>query len=165
MARVDAIVVLGGEQQRSLHGIALYKQGLAPELWLTGDEMLPGETISSAQVDAQLAIKQGVPAEVIHLLPTANTWEDGRAISAFAAQRHVRSILVVTSWPHSRRALCVIQRWLAGSGVRIYYDASPASDYGPDDWWQRENGRIEVLDELVKIGFYWWRYGLPPWSC
>ena len=98
MARVDAIVVLGGEQQRSLHGIALYKQGLAPELWLTGDMLLPGETISSAQVDAQLAIKrEGVPAEVIHLLPTANTWEDGRAISAFATQRHVGSILVVTS--------------------------------------------------------------------
>lgn len=155
VGRVDAIVVVGDCPKRILHGIALYGQGLAPELWHTG---------SYAQSAARLAIEHGVPAEAIHLLSTTSTWEDGQEISAFAKQRQVDSILVVTSWYHSRRALCVIQQQLVGSGVSIYYDP-PALRYGSGNWWQYKDGWTAVCGELVRIGFYWWRYGLAPWRC
>lgn len=165
IAPVDAIVVLGGNPQRSRHGINLYKQGLASELWHTGDVPYPGRTISYAQSAVQLAIEQGVPTENIHLLATVSTWEDGQKIATLAKERKMKSILIVTSWAHSRRALCVIEQHLAGSGVGIYYDSPPSSRYGPDNWWQYKSGWVTVFRELGKIGVYWWRYGVAPWRC
>lgn len=159
IGHVDAIAVLGGDRQRSLHGIALYREGLAPELWQTG-------TVSkNAQYVVPIAVQRGVPAAAIHLLPSTSTWEDGSEIVALAKQKQVHSILIVTDWFHSRRALCVIQQQLTGSGIDMYYDAPPISSYGPDNWWRQRQGRKVVLSELVKIAYYWWQYRVTPWRC
>ncbi len=162
--RADAIVALGGSNSRTLHSITLYRQGLAPEIWYTGDCLCSGETISFAQSAAQFSIERGVPAKAIRLLATTSTWEDGQEIAVLAKERQVQSILVVTNWAHSRRALCVIEQQLAGSGIAIYY-APPNSLYEPEKWWQHNRGRVAVFKELVKIGFYWVRYGTAPWDC
>ena len=37
--------------------------------------------------------------------------------------------------------------------------------YGPENWWQHEDGLVAVTNELIKFGFYWWHYGLVPWQC
>jgi uncharacterized SAM-binding protein YcdF (DUF218 family) len=161
----DAIVVLGASNSRTLHSITLYRQGLAPEIWHTGDCLCSGETISSAQSAAQFSIERGVPAEAIRLLATDSTWEDGQEIVALAKERQVQSILVVTDWTHSRRALCTIKKHLAGSGIAIYYAPLTDSFYGPENWWQHRHGRVVVFKELAKIGPYWVRYGVAPWRC
>ncbi len=164
--QADVIVVLGGGGPgRTLRSITLYKQGLAPEIWHTGDCQCSGEAISSAQSAARFSIERGIPAEAIHLLATASTWEDGQKIATLAKERQAQSILVVTDWSHSRRALCVIRRQLAGSGIDIYYAPSANPPYGPEDWWRSKYGRVVVFRELVKIGFYWARYGMVPWRC
>jgi uncharacterized SAM-binding protein YcdF (DUF218 family) len=155
--QTDAIVVLsGGGPERTLYGVALYEeQDLAPQKICFTD----------GQFARQFAIEQGVPAEAIHLLATTSTWEDGEEIAALAKRASMQSVLVVTDWYHSRRALCVIQYHLADSGVTVYYDPPPALTYGPDDWWQSEDGLVAVINELIKFGFYWWQYGLVPWHC
>jgi uncharacterized SAM-binding protein YcdF (DUF218 family) len=163
--QADAIAVLGGNPRRIQTGISLYKQGLAPEIWHTGDVPYPGREISFARSAAQRAMEQGVPPEAIHLLATTSTWEDGQAIAALAKERQVQSILVVTNWSHSRRALCTIKHHLAGTGVVIYYTPSLDSRYGPGNWWHYKSGRAIVLRELGKIGLYWARYGVIPWCC
>jgi len=155
--RADAIVVLGGGSDRTLRGITLYKQGLAPAFWHTGN-------CESPQGNAQIAIQHGVPAEAIRVPVTHSTWEDGQAIAELAKEQKVQSILVVTDWYHSRRALSMIRKQLAGSGIHIYYDSPPAALYSPDNWWRYGEGRRTVLGELAKIGLYWVRYGVTPWQ-
>lgn len=156
VTRVDAIIVLGGgDGERTMQALDLYKDGLAPELWHTGH----------GWNWVELDIQQGVPREHIHLLPSTSTWEDAQAIAAFAQRQKVRRILVVTDWYHSRRALCTIQHHLAGSRIEIYNDSPPTSSDGPDNWWQSKSGRSQVLSELGKIVYYWLRYGLNPWQC
>jgi uncharacterized SAM-binding protein YcdF (DUF218 family) len=163
--QVDAIVVLGSNSRRSQYGISLYEQGLASEFWHTGDVLWLGKEQSPAQSAAQLAIEHGVPAEDIYMLATTSTWEDGQKIAALVKERQTQSILIVTSWYHSHRALCVIKQQLADSGVTIYYAAPTDVLYGPEDWWLDKYGRITILTELVKIGYYWIRYGVSPWNC
>jgi uncharacterized SAM-binding protein YcdF (DUF218 family) len=164
--QVDAVVVLGsGHPQRMLRGISLYKQGLGPELWHTGHTLGPREHMTRAQQAAQLAIAHDVPAEAIRLLASGSTWEDGQAIAAQIKDRQLKSIIVVTDWWHSRRALCVIKQQLAGSRVAVYYAPPPDSPYGPDNWWQERRGRALVFRELVKNGYYWSHYGVVPWRC
>ena len=162
----DAIVVLaGGNPRRILRAITLYKQGLASELWHTGNVWAPDKIIPPAQSGAQLAIERGVPDEAIHLLATSNTWEDSQEIAVLAKQRQVQSILVVTDWWHSRRALCAIKKQLAGSGIAIYCASSTDPSYNPENWWRTRTGLVGGLEELGKIGFYWVRYGVVPWRC
>lgn len=161
---VDALVIFdGGNPERLQQGIALYQQGLAPELWHTGDIVWPGETHSDAQAAARRAIAQGVPAEDIHLLPTTSTWEDGAQVAALAERRQIDSVLIITDWWHSRRALCALYQHL-DSGVNVYF--SPASSpFGPTTWWHSTDGREAVTSELLKFGYYWLRYGMVPWHC
>lgn len=162
--KADAIVVLsGGGPNRLIRGIALYKQGLAPELWYTGDMPVENMTrFTDGRLARQFALDDGVPEDAIHLLPTTSTWEDGIEIAALAENRQIRSILLVTSWYHSRRSLSVIRHHLGKSGIEVYFSASDNVSCGPENWWQSEEGLVAVVNELIKFGYYWWRYGLVP---
>lgn len=166
-APADAIVVLeGGGPQRMLPAIQLYHQGIAPELWITGDAPIP-ELPSRTQgpFARAFAEERGIPSEAIRLLKSTSTWEDAEQIAALAMQEGVDELVIVTSWYHSRRARCVIEQHLAGTGVRTHYELAPTSRFGPADWWRHEDGLIAVSNELLKLGFYWWQYGMAPWKC
>ena len=106
-----------------------------------------------------------MPDEAIQVLSSTSTWEDGQAIAALAQQRNVRSVLIVTNWYHSRRAMCVVRQHLRNSGVSVYYDPPPGAAVKPDNWWRSEQGRDMLFTELAKIGYYWVRYGLAPVLC
>jgi len=154
----EVIAVYGGAGDRTDHGINLYQHGLAPELWHTG------YANRRTSVVAHL-LKRHLPLDTVHFLPSHNTWEDGQAIATLAKQRHIQRILVVTSWYHSRRAMCAIKTQLAGSDVEVYYDVSPSHGSGPDNWWQSATSRRQVVNELAKLAYYGVRYGMVPWSC
>jgi uncharacterized SAM-binding protein YcdF (DUF218 family) len=163
--RAEAIVVLGGREERADHAIDLYRQGLAPELWITGDKPPPRDLTSFASRMRSRAIAAGVPPSAIQVLRSESTWEDGRAIAALAGAREVDSLLVVTSWTHSRRAMCVIQHQIPAGAVQVSYDSPPNPGHGPEWWWQSPDARNQVLMELIKLGGYALRYGLNFAAC
>ncbi|MCS6882603.1 MAG: YdcF family protein [Oscillochloridaceae bacterium] len=164
VAPVDAIVVLGGRYPyRDQHAINLYHQGIGQEIWRTGPVELPaGRLVERAR---RLAQEQGVPEEAYFVLESYSTWDDGQQIAALARERQTRSVLIVTDWAHSRRALCVIGRHLAGSEVTVLYDHPHDLAITPDNWWRDAYGREAVLSELGKMGFYALRYGAAPLGC
>ncbi|MCL5994968.1 MAG: YdcF family protein [Chloroflexi bacterium] len=165
-APADAIAVFSGGRQRLRQAVALYRQGLAPELWHTGDAPQGEEPFErSSQLARQAAIDMGVPPDAIHLLPSTSTWEDAQQIAALARQRGIHSILLVTSWYHGRRGLCVMRRHLDGTGIRVTFQAASNVTFGPDNWWRNEEGFMDVVNEYIKFGFYWLHYGLAPWQC
>jgi Fuc2NAc and GlcNAc transferase len=167
VAHADAIVVLsGGGPERLMHGITLYKEGLAPRLWYTGDALASGmTTFTDAQLARKFAIEQGVPLEAISLLSTTSTWEDGREIAAKVSRERIQSVLLVTDWYHSQRALCVVRQQLSSTGATLYYSPPPALTYGPGDWWHNEDGLVAVSTELIKFSLYRLKYDLTPWRC
>lgn len=154
----DAIVVHGGSRGRTLYGIQLYDQGLAPELWHTGYAYHQPEITTTVT-------QHGVSASAFHWLSTESTWDDGQQIVAFSRQRKVHSILVVTDWWHSHRALCSIRSHMNDHEFVVYFAPSPAGASGPDTWWQSASSRRNVLSELLKFGYYAIRYGMNPWTC
>jgi len=165
-APVDAIVVLGGgDPERIDHAVALYRQGLGRELWHTGNMSNLADSRSEASYVLRVAANNGVPATMTHLLTSTSTWEDAEVITTLASQQKTHSLLIVTHWTHSRRALCVIEHQLAGTGIQVYYDPPLTPAYTPDNWWQTSMGFRNGFVELVKIGFYWVQYGLAPWRC
>ncbi len=161
----DVIAVLGSTPERAMHGIRLYQQQLGHEYWHTGDGVISRPHVFHAQDAAQLAREQGIPEADIHLLPSRSTWQDGQSIARLARERHADSIIVVTDWYHSRRAMCIIRQQLDGTGIDVSYAAPPLTDYRPDNWWQVPRHRHAVPGEYGKLVFYALRYGLQIWRC
>lgn len=160
----DVIVVLAGDPERLHYGLELYEQGLAPEIWYTGnfsETPMPSE----AEFAKAFAIQQGVPENRFHLLTSTSTWEDAQATIAEAKQRNIHHILVVTSWYHSRRAACIFHKQLADTNIMMSFYATPTNAHTPENWWKQERGLVSVTNEYIKTVFYWWNYGLAPWEC
>lgn len=158
----DAIVVLGGGgPERTMHGIELYRQGVAPKLCFTGDRPTPEmTTFTDGQLARDMAVRAGIPADAISLLDTSSTWEDGRQIALGVKQTGLRRIVIVTNWYHSRRALAVIRKQLAGQSVQVFYSPPPTSAGCPERWWTRDEWLVSVINEWIKIWVYRVNYGL-----
>ena len=162
-AHADAIVVLGGGfPLRDQHAIDLYREGYAREIWRTGD--VPGGSLV-LQKARHLAMQQGVPESAFVPVMTDSTWADGREIARMAQERNARRLIIVTDWPHSRRAMCVINRHLASANIAAFYDGPRNPPYTPASWWRDPEGRRIVPGELLKTFYYLLRFGVTPWSC
>lgn len=158
LRQADAIVIHGGNPYRTDYGVALYRRGLAPELWHT--------SYANRYDLTELIVvnNDGVPQRAFHYLATTSTWSDGTEIAAAIRAQKLHSVIIVTDWWHSRRALCATEQQLGGYNVAIQF-APSASPAGPDTWWKNPDIRKDVLSELVKLGYYAARYGMNPWGC
>jgi len=44
----------------------------------------------------------------------------------------------------------------------IYVSPAPDPRYDAGRWWQYEHSLVAAFNELIKLGFYWARYGIAP---
>ena len=160
--QADVIVVLGGGgPERAMHGINLYRQGMASKICFTGDRPTPEmPSFTDGRLARDLAVREGVPTGDIYLLKTTSTWEDGQQIAAGVKQLGLRRIVIVTSWYHSRRAIAVIRKHLAGESVEVFYSPPPTSARCPDRCWSRDEWMIMIVNEWIKIALYQVKYRL-----
>jgi uncharacterized SAM-binding protein YcdF (DUF218 family) len=166
LAPADVIVVLGGDHPaRVLTAADLYTRGLAHELWITGDVPPPGARVSVAEAARYVAFTRGIPYEHQVLLASTSTWEDAAQIRVAVERTRVRSLLVVTSWYHSRRAICVLKHQLADLDVLVRYMPSTYTLPTSAHWWKRPLGWWSAAREVVAFAYYGVRYGMPPWIC
>ncbi len=156
----DAIVVLGGSVwpdgvlsnssvRRALHGIGLYRKGLAPLLVFLGPARSAGP--SEAEVRAALARELGIPAGAILTEADARTTrEEALRVKALLSPRGIRRILLVTNPLHMWRARHVFQR----AGFEVH--AAPADDFpnAADSPEGRLNLMSRVLGELFARLYY-----------
>ena len=116
----DAIVVLGsgvmpegeladGSLRRTVHGIRLYRRGLAPRLVLLGPRY---RGVVEAEVRAAHARDLGVPGEAI-VVEAGGT--DTRDEAARVAALGARSVVLVTGSHHMPRARRAFER----AGMRV----------------------------------------------
>ena len=147
----DAIVVLGaGVQQdgtltrhslqRTVHGILLYKRGLAPLLVFSG-ATLPDRP-READVRARLARQFGVPEAAVMVQGEVQTTRDeARSIHAALAPRGLTRIVLVSDAVHLIRA----RPLFAHEGFAVL--AAP-SDGAPDRHLTPEQ-RLKAMRDLV----------------
>jgi uncharacterized SAM-binding protein YcdF (DUF218 family) len=161
-APADAIVVPGaGELGRALlsdesmlrviHGIELYKKGLAPILVLCGAADSDGNGSREVSLRAKLAAAMGIPPDAILSEEGANTtYEESLHTSQVLRQRHATRILLVTDSLHMRRAMYVFER----TGLRV--QPSISADYpsavvsAKDRLWLT----MRILEESAALLYY-----------
>jgi uncharacterized SAM-binding protein YcdF (DUF218 family) len=171
LERADALVVLSGSGtyvERTQWAARLFREGRAPKIILTEDPV-PGPWSQEEQRNptfterAMAELKRaGVPADRIEVLPgpVTSTYEEAVLLRPYAASRGLRSILVVTSSYHSRRALWTMRRAFDGSGIEIGLDAVPPGRQAPRPalWWLKPLGWRMVALEYLKMAYYFFRY-------
>lgn len=168
--RADALVVLSGSAayaERTAAAARLFREGRAPLVLLTDDGVQGGWSEAEqrnprfVELAAMELRRGGVPGEFIRVLdarPT-NTHDEAEAVRAYAAGRGLRSLLVVTSPYHSRRALWTWRRVFRGSGVEVGLEpAEAARAPGAWSWWLSAAGWRDVGGEYVKTAYYAVRY-------
>jgi uncharacterized SAM-binding protein YcdF (DUF218 family) len=155
-----AIVVFGGAAPfRSMEAATLYKQGWAPEVWVTtGRQRADDVTLARLGIERppehyynlQVLERLGVPSSAIRVLgaPVANTAEE---IGVIAERlRHVGggNVILVTSQYHTRRVRFFWRRVATpGAEARVHYARGEPLD--PRRWWSNSTEMIAVAREWV----------------
>lgn len=163
LAPADAIVILGGGRpNRPEHGVALYEAGYAPRVVFSGGKLYEvGLDCSSALLSLEDARRLGLPDGAALIAEEAqSTYDEAVNLSRLAREQGWRSLIVVTDPFHTRRAGRTFRALLPG--VTITTSAAPEPDHDPARWWANERGLLAVVDETIKLGFYWIRYGIAP---
>lgn len=171
LPHADALIVLSGSStyvERTRWAAQLWSIGRATEIVLTNDGQRGGWSsaeqrnpffVERAQAELEQA---GVPRASIVVLPetVASTHDEALLVRRYVESRQLRSILLVTSPYHSRRALWTTQTVFAGSGVKIGVDAPPPGQQTPPPatWWLHGSGWKGVAGEYAKLGYYYVRF-------
>jgi uncharacterized SAM-binding protein YcdF (DUF218 family) len=172
LASADVLVVLSGSSaylERTHKAAEVFRQGRAP-LVLLSDDNTRGGWSSAQQRNPYFVerardelIKEGVPAEKIRIVPglALSTRDEALLLKEYVLAQGFKSILVVTSGYHSRRALRSLRQSFAGTGITIGLEPAPIGSSTPYSffWWLQPAGWRNVGGEYVKLIYYWFKYG------
>lgn len=169
LEKADAIFVLAGSSvyiERNQKAAMLYKEGIASKIFLTNDGARGGwnkkEQKNPYFVERayQELISQGVSENDIEILPgTVNgTKDEARLFVEIAREKDLKSVLLVTSAYHTRRALQVFEMEALKNKLPIEIGIeSPQTGQQtppPFTWWLSGGGWELVGLEYVKTLYY-----------
>ena len=167
LQRADAIVVLSGSAcllERTQEAATLYNSNVASRVVLTNDN-LRGTWSSTEQRNPFFyerardnLVLTGVPEQRIEVIynPVTSTYDEATTVRDYAQAQGYKSILVVTSGYHSRRALWTLQRVFKDSDVQVGLRAvdTGIQTPAPLTWWLHARGWQMVAGEYVKSVYY-----------
>jgi uncharacterized SAM-binding protein YcdF (DUF218 family) len=164
LEKAQAIVVLsGGMPLRAREAAKLYREGWAPEVWLTHSRE-PGATLGRMGIfhvgedayDRQVLMHEGVPSSAIRLLQPAivNTADEIAAASGALAEEKGSSVIIVTSKVHTRRVRILWHRLAVRRGKAVVRAASD-DPFEPRRWWRTTGDALDVVREVLGILNAW----------
>src|SRR5260370_5541907 len=168
LVKARAIVVLSGAMPlRAIEAAKLYREGYAPEIWLTHSAE-PGETLERMGIpfsgedhyNRLVLIHEGVPTEAIHVLEPriVNTADEIKVVAAALGRESNRTVIFVTTKAHTRRVRLLWRTLVPGQGRAIVRAASSDS-FDPQHWWRTTSDALDVVREVLGLLNAW--AGLP----
>ena len=150
---VEAIVVMGAAQYngkpspvlraRLDHAAALYREGLAPAVVVTGG-IGEGDRVSEATVGQQYLVAHQVPVRAVVVRPVGrSTLTSIRSVAEWARQHSVKRVLLVSDPFHMLRLRLEAKR----VGLEPYTSPTPTSPISAN--WREELGFLAA--EALKI--------------
>jgi uncharacterized SAM-binding protein YcdF (DUF218 family) len=156
--RADAIIVLSDDNfyaDRAARAADLYRHGMASLVVASGRRLRPYAGI--AELMEHDLIERGVPKDrILRVAHQAeNTKEEAEALEPLALQRKWRSIIVVTSSYHTRRARYIFVH-VFPAGIQVRVSGAQDGDFDPDHWWERRISIKSLTREMAGMAVAMW---------
>ena len=159
-AHADAILLLGDDNfyaDRATRAAELIRQGTAPVVVASGRRLRPSAGI--VELMQHDLVERGVPKE--RILPLAqdadNTEEEAAALAKFCTERHFRSIILVTSNYHTRRARYIFEKTFP-SAISVSVASARDGDFDPERWWEKRKSEKLFVHELAGMLVAMWDF-------
>ena len=108
---------------------------------------------TAASVGAELLVKEGIPKEVVQMVPTRVIGRDRTYSSAIALKEwlrahdsRVQAVNIITEGTHARRTRLLFQEAL-GKDVKVGVISVPSPDFDAAHWWSYSEGAEDVVGE------------------
>ena len=158
LERSDAIIVLSDDNfyaDRATRAAEIYRQSLAPIVVASGIRLRPYAGI--AELMTHDLIERGVPKE--HILPfpqdADNTREEAEALKILVAQKNWKSVIIVTSNYHSRRARYIFRK-VFPSDIKIAMAGARDADFDPSHWYEHRRSVKRFAHEVTGLFVAHW---------
>jgi len=150
-AHADALLLLGDDNfyaDRATHAAELIRHGVAPVVVASGRRLRPSAGV--VELEEHDLIERGVPKDKIIRFPhdADSTKEEAVALARFCADRHFRSVIVVTSNYHARRARYIFDKVFPAT-IGVSVAGAHDGDFDPENWWEKRKSQGLFLHEIV----------------
>ena len=164
LERSDAILVLGDDNfyaERATRASQIYRQGLAPIVVASGRRLRPYAGI--AELIEHDLVERGVPKDkILRVAHDAdNTREEANGLAQIAKQKKWRSVIVVTSNFHTRRARYIFTH-VFSEDVRIRISGARDGDFDPERWWEKRISVKDLAREMAAMAVAIWEQHTGP---
>ena len=168
-----AIVVLSGRVPfRAMEAASIYREGLAPEVWLTREVVGPEEqaldrlgvaVVRNDAYNRAVLERLGVKPEAIRVLAAGvwNTVDEMRLVAAELGRAGGDRVIIVTSKTHSRR---VRATWaaLVGASPKAIIRYAREEPYDARGWWRNTRDALDVSREAFGLMNVWAGFPVQP---
>jgi uncharacterized SAM-binding protein YcdF (DUF218 family) len=147
----DAIIILSDDNfyaDRATRASQVFREGMAPLVVASGRRLRPRAGI--AELMEHDLIERGVPKDKILRVPhdADNTREEAEVLAQLALQRKWKSVIVVTSNYHTRRARYIFEKVFPPATV-IRVTGARDGDFDPDRWWEKRISIKKLAREMA----------------
>jgi uncharacterized SAM-binding protein YcdF (DUF218 family) len=162
--KADLIVCLTGSNvERGLATADTYDMGLAPKIFLARKTPPDGVAVlmekglnypENKDLLLMLLKGLGVPRDALFISAESveSLFEEAELVKKVVDDRGYRSIIVITSPIHSRRAWLTFRKVFKGDeNIRILVTPTTYSNYKPEEWWKKGPYSHEVISEYGKL--------------
>lgn len=158
LERADALIVLSDDNfyaDRATRAAELFRQGLAPLVVASGRRLRPSAGI--AELMEHDLVERAVPREkIVRIAHDAdNTREEAEVVAQLATDRRWRSVIVVTSNYHTRRARYIFRHTFP-AGVDVRVASARDGDFDPERWWEKRKSIKELAREVAGMAVAIW---------
>jgi uncharacterized SAM-binding protein YcdF (DUF218 family) len=158
LKKSDAIIILSDDNfyaDRATRAAELFRQNLAPVVVASGIRLRPNADI--AELMTHDLIERGVPKQDIVTFPqdADNTREEAELLKKLVQSKNWKSVIVVTSNYHTRRARYIFRKVFADTAT-IRIASARDADYDPDHWYERRKSIKRFTHEAAGFCLAWW---------
>jgi uncharacterized SAM-binding protein YcdF (DUF218 family) len=171
--KASAIAVLVGYMPfRAMEAAELYRQGWAPEVWVTQEDRSSRDAAlrrlgidppHDHEYSRDVLVRLGVPSSAIRILdpPILNTMQEADLLARELQRAGGSRAILVTSKAHTRR---VRATWWArvGSSPAAIVRYAPDDYYDPERWWRRTSDVLAVSREVFAMVNVWAGFPVQP---
>jgi uncharacterized SAM-binding protein YcdF (DUF218 family) len=166
----DLIICLaGGNVDRGLATADAFQKGLAPRIFMAREEPDDGYDLLRERginypenVDLMMMLLEQLGVSRSAVLTSDrtvdSTIDEAEYIRNLTTKRGDKSLILITSPMHSRRAWLTFKKIFEETDVRILVLPSYYSEFNPEDWWEQRKYVREVIIEYQKLIYYTYKY-------